>query len=230
MTRVGSRKLTQRPAFGGDDNAFPTCGLRVKARRFLWVTLSAHKWVILDLKGFDFDLTLTGFDLSEVDAYMASDVTTEGLTDEDAVPEVAEQAISAPGDLWVLGNHRLLCGDATVSADVQRLMGGGAADCVFTDPPYNVDYEGYTAEKLKIKGDRMSDTAFRQFLEASFRSYRSFVKPSASLYVLPPVFLAARVPERLGECRIPRPLPDYLGEEHLRLGLRALQRMFTLAF
>ena len=117
---------------------------------------------------------------------MASGVATEGLTDEDAVPEVAEHAISVLGDLWVLGNHRLLCGDATVTADVQHLMGGDAADCVFTDPPYNVDYEGYTEEKLKIKGDRMSDAAFRQFLEAAFRSYRGFVKPGASLYVCHP--------------------------------------------
>jgi DNA modification methylase len=117
---------------------------------------------------------------------MASELRNEGLTDEDAVPEVEEVAISAPGDLWVLGNHLLLCGDSTVAADVQRLMGGDAADCVFTDPPYNVDYEGYTDEKLKIKGDRMSDAAFRQFLEAAFRSYRSVVKQGASLYVCHP--------------------------------------------
>src|SRR4051794_16409993 len=141
---------------------------------------------LLELKGLDFDLTLTGFDLSEIDAYMASGVPTEGLIDEDAVPEVAEHAISVHGDLWVLGNHRLMCGDATVAADVQHLMGGVAADCVFTDPPYNVDYEGYTEEKLKIQGDHMSDTAFRQFLEAAFRSYRGFVKPGASLYVCHP--------------------------------------------
>jgi DNA modification methylase len=139
-----------------------------------------------ELRDLDFDLSLTGFDLSEIDAYIASGVATEGLTDEDAVPEVAEHAISVLGDLWVLGNHRLLCGDATVPADVQLLMGGDSADCVFTDPPYNVDYEGYTEEKLTIKGDRMSHAAFRQFLEAAFQSYRGFVKPGASLYVCHP--------------------------------------------
>lgn len=62
-------------------------------------------------------------------------------------------------------------------------MAGGAADLVFTDPPYNVDYEGYTEERLKIKGDRMSDADFKQFLEAAFRSCRTAVKPGASLYV-----------------------------------------------
>src|SRR5438445_1204393 len=87
---------------------------------------------LLELKDLDFDLSLTGFDLNEIDAYMASEAAAEGFTDEDAVPEVAEQAISVAGDLWVLGNHRVLCGDATVAADVQRLMGGDVADCVFT--------------------------------------------------------------------------------------------------
>jgi DNA modification methylase len=62
-------------------------------------------------------------------------------------------------------------------------MAGDAADLVFTDPPYNVDYEGYTEERLKIKGDRMSDADFERFLEATFRSYRAAVKPGASLYV-----------------------------------------------
>jgi DNA modification methylase len=141
---------------------------------------------LLDLKGLDFDLSLTGFELSELDAYLAAAPVTEGLTDEDAVPEVAEQAISVAGDLWLLGNHRLLCGDATAQTDVARLMGGDTADLVFTDPPYNVDYEGYTDQKLKIKSDCMSESAFRQFLENVFRSYRSFVKPGASMYVCHP--------------------------------------------
>ncbi|HEV2200333.1 MAG TPA: hypothetical protein VGR73_10980 [Bryobacteraceae bacterium] len=62
-------------------------------------------------------------------------------------------------------------------------MAGDAADLVFTDPPYNVNYQGYTEERLKIKGDRMSDAEFKQFLEAAFRSYRIVAKPGASLYV-----------------------------------------------
>jgi DNA modification methylase len=66
---------------------------------------------------------------------------------------------------------------------VATLMAGAAADLVFTDPPYNVDYEGYTEERLKIKGDRMSDAEFKRFLEAAFRSCRTAVKPGASLYV-----------------------------------------------
>jgi DNA modification methylase len=69
-----------------------------------------------------------------------------------------------------------------VQADVERLMAGAAADLVFTDPPYNVDYEGYTEDRLKIKGDRMADAQFKHFLEVAFLSYRTAIKPGASLY------------------------------------------------
>jgi len=141
---------------------------------------------LLELKELDFDLTLTGFDLNEVNDYLAAEPFIEGLTDEDAAPEVTDQAITVLGDLWIVGNHRLLCGDATKPEDVSKLMGADSADLVFTDPPYNVDYEGYTQEKLKIKGDRMSEAEFKGFLEASFRSYRSLVKSGGSMYVCHP--------------------------------------------
>jgi DNA modification methylase len=82
-----------------------------------------------------------------------------------------------------MGNHRLLCGDATVQADVLRLISGDEADLGFLDPPYGVDYEGYTEERLRIEGDNMSDAEFKRFLVASFRSLRFAVKPGASVYV-----------------------------------------------
>jgi DNA modification methylase len=131
----------------------------------------------------DFDLSLVGFEDGELARLLAAQDAAEGLTDEDAVPEVPETPVSAAGDLWILGNHKLLVGDATDRAQVARLMAGDAADLIFTDPPYNVDYEGYTDDKLKIQGDRMSDADFKQFLEAAFRSCRTVVKPGASLYV-----------------------------------------------
>ena len=138
---------------------------------------------LLDLKGLDFDLSLTGFDLGELESYMTGPEPVHGLTDEDAIPEVEEIPVSARGDLWLLGDHRLFCGDATSLSETAKLMGGDTADLVFTDPPYNVDYEGYTEEKLTIKGDRMSDAEFKRFLETAFRSCRTIVKPGASLYV-----------------------------------------------
>ena len=131
----------------------------------------------------DFNLDLIGFEDEELARMLAAQDASDGLTDEDAVPDLPQTPVSITGDLWILGNHKLLVGDATNQDDVVRLMAGEAPDLVFTDPPYNVDYEGYTEDKLKIKGDRMSDGEFRQFLENAFRSYRSIVKPGASLYV-----------------------------------------------
>ena len=135
------------------------------------------------LQNEDFNLDLIGFEDQELARLLAAQDAAEGLTDEDAVPELPETPISTLGDLWILGDHRLLVGDATDTDAVERLMAGAPADLVFTDPPYNVDYEGYTEERLKIKGDRMSDADFKKFLEAAFRSYRTVVKPGASMYL-----------------------------------------------
>src|SRR6266853_663667 len=131
----------------------------------------------------EFDVSLIGFEDEELARLLAAQDASEGLTHEDAVPELTETPISTVGDLWILGDHRLLVGDATDTIAVAKLMAGVPADLVFTDPPYNVDYTGYTDDQLKIKGDRMSAGDFKQFLEAAFRSYRSVVKPGASLYL-----------------------------------------------
>jgi DNA modification methylase len=131
----------------------------------------------------DFNLDLIGFEGEELARLLAAQDAAEGLIDEDAVPDLPESPVSAAGDLWILGSHKLLVGDATDQGAVATLMAGESADLVFTDPPYNVDYEGYTEERLTIKGDRMSDAEFRQFLEAAFRSCRTAVKAGASLYV-----------------------------------------------
>ena len=130
-----------------------------------------------------FDVSLLGFEDVELARLLAAQDAIEGLTDEDAVPELQEKPISRIGDVWVLGDHKLLVGDSTNHGDVARLMAGEVADLAFTDPPYNVDYEGYTEQKLKIKGDRMSDPEFKQFLEEAFRGLRAAVKPGASLYI-----------------------------------------------
>jgi ParB-like chromosome segregation protein Spo0J len=131
----------------------------------------------------DFDVSLIGFADEELARLLAAQDVISGLTDEDAVPELPGTPVSQMGDLWILGDHKLLVGDTTNQEDVVRLMDGDAADLVFTDPPYNVDYEGYTEHRLKIKGDRMSDADFKRFLEAAFHSCQTAVKPGASLYV-----------------------------------------------
>jgi DNA modification methylase len=132
----------------------------------------------------DFNLDLIGFEDQELARLLAAPDTAEGLTDEDAVPDVAETPVTMPRDLWLLGkDHKLLVGDARTPADIERLMAGDSADLVFIDTPYNTDYEGYTEDHLTIQNDRMSDTEFKQFLEAMFRSCRAAIKLGASLYV-----------------------------------------------
>lgn len=140
---------------------------------------------IADLQAMSVDLALTGFDASEIDKLLEPEPVL-GLTDEDDAPQVADHVITAPGDLWILGNHRLMCGDSVVLTDVERLMAGAKADLVFTDPPYNVDYTGYTKEKLKIQSDKMTTEEFVAFLQGTFASYRVLIKPGASMYVCHP--------------------------------------------
>jgi DNA modification methylase len=135
------------------------------------------------LRDADYDLNIVGFDDVELQRLLEAQDAAEGLTDEDSIPELPDTPTSAAGDLWILEDHKLMVGDATVDTDVARLMAGEAVDLVFTDLPYNVDYEGYTEERLKIKGDRMTAEQFRSFLLAAFTSYRRIVKPGASMYL-----------------------------------------------
>ena len=190
-----ARKLGSWP--GGDTTRIPVIlcdewtGAQVKAFRLMvnrsvtWADWDDELLALelQELSDADFDLSLTGFADVELARLLAAQDASEGLTDEDAVPELPLTPVSMTGDLWLLGEHRLLVSDAAARSEVFRLMAGDLADLVFTDPPYNVDYEGYTEDRLKIKGDRMSDADFKQFLETAFSSYRAFVKPGGSLYV-----------------------------------------------
>ncbi|MGA2725654.1 MAG: site-specific DNA-methyltransferase [Bryobacteraceae bacterium] len=130
-----------------------------------------------------FNVDCIGFDVDELARLVAAQDAAQGLTDENAVPELTETPVSTAGDRWTLGVHKLLVGDATVTADVQRLMGTDAADCAFLDPPYNCGYSGYTEKHLTMQNDRMSEADFKQFLEKAFRSLRAAIKPGASVYV-----------------------------------------------
>ncbi len=117
-----------------------------------------------------FDNLLTGFTQDEIDALTPEQIP-EGLTDEDAVPEVSETPISRPGDVWIMGPHRLLCGDATVAASYDALLQGTPVDMVFTDPPYNVNYANSAKDKMRgkdraILNDNLGD-GFYDFLLAA---------------------------------------------------------------
>ena len=99
-----------------------------------------------------FELGLTGFSQDEWERLIEGDLSDEkGLTDEDAVPEVSEHAVTKPGDIWILGDHKLLCGDATKADDFKALLGDELVDMTFTDPPYNVNYANTAKDKLRGK-------------------------------------------------------------------------------
>lgn len=117
-----------------------------------------------DLKAMDFDLDLTGFSQEEIDKLMPKHV--EGLTDEDAVPEAPTEPVTVHGDVWILGDHRLMCGDSTSIDAVEKLMDGQKADMVFTDPPYNVAFNGRSGKHDVIKNDDLPDKEFIDFINS----------------------------------------------------------------
>jgi DNA modification methylase len=127
---------------------------------------------IAALQDDDFDVSLTGFDADALAELMAGDEPDGvGDTDDDAVPEMSETPISRPGDVWLLGGHRLLCGDSTVAESYQQLLKGETVDMVFTDPPYNVNYANSAKDKLRgkdraILNDNLGD-GFYDFLLAA---------------------------------------------------------------
>lgn len=137
----------------------------------------------------DDELLTADFDPDELVDWGLGDIDDEpddGDADEDDYSE--EDAANAPtrcnpGDVWLLGRHRLMCGDSTKEADVAKLMGGEQADLLLTDPPYNVDYVGKTKDALKITNDKMVDEAFNVFLQAAFNCAIQAMKPGAVFYV-----------------------------------------------
>lgn len=126
---------------------------------------------------------LIGFSEEELAALLGTELSPEGLTEEDAVPEVTEDSVSKTGDIWILGKHRVMCGDSTSVDDIQKLCGEQGVDMWLTDPPYNVAYEGGTKDKLTIKNDSMSDIDFRQFLRDAYVTADTVMKAGAVFYI-----------------------------------------------
>ena len=157
------------------------------------------KEALMDLDLNDYDLTKTGFSSSEVEDLVIKldkDVEAEDddFDEEKALAEV-EEPTTQRGDIWILGEHRLMCGDSTDFSDVSTLMQGEEADLIITDPPYNVDYEekdaslAYSFKKntqrksTKIINDKMSDSQFYDFLLSVFNNCYEAARPGAAVYV-----------------------------------------------
>jgi len=146
------------------------------------------------LKELDFDLGLIGFSDDELALLMGGE-TTEGLVDEDQVPELVDDPVTVLGDVWLLGNHRLMCGDSTSIDALAALCKGNDVDMWLTDPPYNVDMTAKNQMLQKagkarkdqstfgIKNDKMSDSDFRQFLVDCYTAADAVMKAGAVFYI-----------------------------------------------
>lgn len=160
----------------------------------------ALKELLIDLDGLDFDVKLTGYGDDELaDLFRKVEISQEAQDDNFNIDEAKEEAEKKPrtkyGDIWQLGNHRLMCGDAADYSDIELLMEGVQADLILTDPPYNVDYEAKdkrlehsfkrnrTRKTNEIIGDRMADDDFYNFLCRIFSNYFDAARPGAAVYV-----------------------------------------------
>jgi len=137
-----------------------------------------------ELKLANFDVNLLGFDEISLDDLLNTE-SSSGLTDDDAVPEIREKQVSRKGDIFILCEHKILCGDATITKDYQQLLGNELADMTFTDPPYNVNYGSTMKDKIRkkyrpIKNDYLGEN-FRPFLLSACKNVLSVTK--GSIYI-----------------------------------------------
>lgn len=136
--------------------------------------------LLAELREADFDLEVIGFNFDEINAMLDINEAEEDNFDVEQTLDEIEEPISKQGDIWILGKHRLMCGDSTNEKDVKKLMNKKVANLILTDPPYNVNYEGIAG---KIANDNMSETEFYNFLLKSFKNMFDFVKPGGSVYI-----------------------------------------------
>jgi DNA modification methylase len=135
-----------------------------------------------ELEGLGFDLDLTGFTPEEI-AALEPEQLTEGLTDEDAVPEVPVDPVTKPGDVWLMGKHRLMCGDSTSIDAVNVLMAGEKADILFTDPPYGINFKPQRCTHNRILNDNLDGAEFDDFLDGTFSSALASMKPDTYAFI-----------------------------------------------
>jgi DNA modification methylase len=149
--------------------------------------LSIELQALADL---DFDLELTGFSLAEIDFTLEQGKASAADEAADQIPELQEDPVTKLGDLWVLGEHRLLCGDSRSIDDVAKLMGGDVADLIFTDPPYNVAIDGNVGglgsvhhRDFAFASGEMTTDQFTEFLKETFGNAAAVTKDGAIAFV-----------------------------------------------
>ena len=137
-----------------------------------------------NLKELDFDMDLTGFDAAEIDE-LFSNIHDKDVQDDDFDVDAAleEEPISKQGDIWLLGRHRLICGDSTKAEIYEKLMEGKKANLCVTDPPYNVNYTAGSENERTIKNDNMEDKKFYEFLLTAFKNVLDALDDGAAAYV-----------------------------------------------
>lgn len=147
-----------------------------------------------DLMDEGYDVGLTGFDLKEIDALLAGlDATPEGQTDPDAAPAVQAEAVTRPGDVWLLGKHRIMCGDSTDAWSVAQLMNGEKAVLMQTDPPYGIAYvenaksKGQSTTHEDIENDDLDGEKLQAFIEATIRATVPSLSKTCAFYLWHPM-------------------------------------------
>lgn len=152
------------------------------------LNIALNKITLIELDLSDIDMQLSGFTYDELENLKVKFDNDEAQEDEDFDEEAAlaaarKETRTKRGDVWILGEHRLICGDARDAQDMERLMGGMKVDLLLTDPPYNVDYVGRTKDALKIENDKMTNQEFRDFLLGAFSIAKGSMKSGAAFYI-----------------------------------------------
>ncbi|MFL0194843.1 site-specific DNA-methyltransferase [Clostridium sp. WILCCON 0269] len=145
--------------------------------------MSALAHLLDELKEENYDIELTGFDMSEAEKLWDEYIKEETGQEEEQIPEVPEETVINTGDIILLGKHRLICGDAAKAEDMNKLMGGKKAKLTVTDPPYGIGYVGKTEDALTIQNDNLDDEEFYKFLLGAFKRIYEISDDGASFYV-----------------------------------------------
>lgn len=133
-----------------------------------------------DLKDAGFDIDLTGFDIDDI---VISDDMGPDISEEELEERTAAEPRIKRGEVWILGRHRLMCGDSTDHGDCQKLMGGGSVDLLLTDPPYGISYEGGTDDHMAMENDDLIGSQLYEFLKAAFTNAEEVMRQGAPFYV-----------------------------------------------